>query len=199
MHKENFAYPWWLAILLVIWLAGCLNRTEVPQFRGTDIGGAAFARDFHLADQNGRMRSLGDFRGKVVLLTFGYTHCPDVCPTTLANLAAAVASLGEKGKQVQVLFVTLDPARDKPALLAQYMPFFNRDFLALYGDERETSAAAAEFHVYYQKQDLGSAAGYALDHSAGIFAFDPAGRLRLHIAYDSNVDDIVHDVRLLMN
>lgn len=196
MRKFRFIYPW----LLVALLAACSDaRTAAPQFRGTDIGGAAFGRDFHLADQNGRMRSLGDFRGKVVLLTFGYTHCPDICPTTLANLAAAVGRLGEEGKRVQVLFVTLDPARDKPALLARYMPFFNRDFLALYGDDSATAAAAGEFHVYYQKQDLGSAAGYTLDHSAGVFAFDPEGRLRLHIVYDSSVDDIVHDVRLLLN
>ncbi|MEN6585288.1 MAG: SCO family protein [Sulfuricella sp.] len=200
MHRESFSYPWWLAILLVIWLAGCLDtRTEELQFRGTDIAGAAAGRDFHLTDQNGRMRSLADFRGKVVLLTFGYTHCPDICPTTLASLAAVVRSLGEEGKRVQVLFVTLDPARDKPALLARYMPFFNPDFLGLYGDDAATAAAAKAFGVFYQKQYTGSASGYTLDHSAGIYAFDPQGRLRLHMAYDSSAKDIAHDVRLLMN
>lgn len=185
----------WLAVLLVVLLGGCSDR---PPFKATDLSGAGFGRDFRLVDHQGRVRTLADFRGKVVLLNFGYTHCPDICPTTLAGLAAAMERLGAQARQVQVLFVTLDPARDTPALLAGYLPFFHPDFLGLSGDEAATATVARNFRVLYQKQHTGSQAGYSVDHSTGIYAFDPQGRLRLFIAYRSSVDDIVHDARLLM-
>ena len=184
----------WLVVLII--LGGC--PVPVEPFKASDVSGAAFGRDFRLLDHTGRMRTLKDFRGKVVLLSFGYTHCPDICPTTLTELAAVMARLGAQAQNVQVLFVTLDPARDTPALLARYLPFFYPDFLGLSSDETTTAATAREFRVLYQKQDYGSQAGYSLDHSTGIYAFDRQGRLRLFIAYESGVDDIVHDVRLLL-
>lgn len=190
---------WWLVGVMVLLIAGCSNERAVDDsFKATDISGAGFGRDFHLTDHNGKSRSLGDFRGKVVLLTFGYTHCPDICPTTLANLAAVAASLGKQESQVQVLFVTLDPDRDKPALLASYLPFYRPGFLGLWGDEAATAAVARAFGVYYQKRDFGSAAGYSLDHTSGIFAFDQAGNLRLFMGHDFPPRDIVHEVRLLL-
>lgn len=183
--------------MMAILAAGC-TPAPVDAFRATDIRGASFGRELHLTDHHGKPRSLADFRGKVVLLTFGYTHCPDICPTTLANLAAVATSLGKQESRVQVLFVTLDPARDKPALLGNYLLFFRPGFLGLYGDEAATAATAQAFHVYYRKQDFGSAAGYSLDHTAGIIVFDPAGNPRLFMAHDFPPADIAHDVRRLL-
>ncbi len=198
MKRETVFY-WVLGLLIALGL-GCTDRggPSGPAYRASDVSGAAFGRDFRLADHNGRIRTLGDFRGKVVLLSFGYTRCPDVCPTTLAELAGLMGRLGGEAERVQVLFVTLDPERDTPAQLAKYIPFFHPGFLGLRGDAAATAATAGEFRVAYQKQDTGSAAGYSLDHSTGIYAFDPDGRLRLRIDYNSPLDDVVHDVRLLL-
>lgn len=198
MKRETVFY-WVLGLLLALAL-GCTDKgaPSGPAYRASDVSGAGFGRDFRLADHNGRTRTLNDFRGKVVLLSFGYTHCPDVCPTTLAELAGLMERLGSDAQRVQVLFVTLDPERDTPAQLARYVPFFHPGFLGLRGDLAATTATAGEFRVAYQKQDIGSAAGYSVDHSTGIYAFDPAGRLRLFIDYNSPLEDVVHDVRLLL-
>lgn len=190
---------WLLVGLLALLLGGCADRQAPAEpFLAADVSGAGFGRDFHLFDHHGRPRTLRDFRGKVVLLSFGYTNCPDICPTTLASLAVAMERLGASAEKVQVLFATLDPARDTPALLAKYVPFFHPRFLGLYGDEAAIAATAREFRVTYQKQETGSKAGYSLDHSAGVYAFDPEGRLRLFIGYGTGADDIAHDVRLLL-
>lgn len=167
-------------------------------FLGTDITGADYGQDFHLADHHGKPRSLADFRGRAVVLFFGYTHCPDVCPTTLSEAALAMKALGEDAKRVQVLLITLDPERDTREVLAQYVPAFHPDFLGLWGDSAATAKVARDFKVFYQKQPGGTPGGYTLDHSAGTFVFDPSGRLRLYFGYGKGGDALVHDLRLLL-
>ena len=177
-------------------LAGC-NAAQ-PSFQSTDITGADFGRTFALTDHNGRPRSLQDFRGKVVVVFFGFTHCPDVCPTTLAELAGAVRKLGPAGQQVQVLLVTVDPERDTPELLAKYVTAFNPNFLALRGDADQTARVAQEFKVIYQKVAGTRPENYAMDHSAGSYIFDRQGRLRLYVSYGRGADVFAHDIDLLI-
>lgn len=187
------------ALAATLLLAGCGESTPpAPKFHATDITGAAFARDFALADHNGQPRRLADFRGKAVVVFFGYTHCPDVCPTTLSDFAAALALMGEDAKRVQMLFVTVDPARDTPALLKQFVPAFHPSFLGLVGDEATTRALAGEFKVVYQKATGSTGADYSVDHSTGSFVFDPAGRIRLLLSYGSSPEAIAGDLRQLL-
>jgi protein SCO1/2 len=168
-----------------------------PSFRNIDITGATWGRDFHLRDQDGRMRSLADFRGQVVLLFFGFTQCPDVCPTTLARAADVVARLGSDGRRVQVIFVTLDPERDTPAILKAYMQSFNPRFIALRDAAESTDVMARDFHIVYRRVATGSS--YTLDHTAITYAFDPRGRLRLAIGHDQSAAAVAHDVEVLLN
>jgi protein SCO1/2 len=185
------------AIAVLAWaLAGCGGRN--PQFKATDITGAEFGKDFELADHNGKTRRLADFRGKAVALFFGYTQCPDVCPATLAEFAAALKQLGNDADRVQVLFVTIDPERDTQALLAQYVPAFNPAFLGLRGDAEATARTAKQFRVFFQKQAGKTAEGYTMDHSAGTYIYDQRGRLRLYAKYGEGADALVHDLRLLL-
>jgi protein SCO1/2 len=177
-------------------LAGC--HTEQPSFQSTDITGADFGKAFTLTDHNGKQRSLEDFRGQVVVMFFGFTHCPDVCPTTLAELAGAVKELGPVGEKVQVLLVTIDPERDTPDLLAKYVTAFNPKFLALRGNADETARVAKEFKVIYQKIAGPRPENYAMDHSAGSYIFDRQGRLRLYVSYGRGADDFAHDIDLLL-
>ena len=181
-------------------LCGCdkLASSKTP-FKGIDVTGAAMGRELHLTDHNGAPRSLADFRGKVVVVNFGYTQCPDVCPTTLADLASAVKKLGPDASRVQVLFVTVDPKRDKPELLRQYVPAFNPDFLGLYGDEAATRKATAEFKVYAQERAGKTADTYTVDHTAQVFTFDREGRLRLVFGYGATPEAMASDFRILLN
>lgn len=191
----------WIAALFctLALLSGCAEKKAPAEpFISTDITGADFARDFHLTDHQGKSRTLADFKGKAVLVFFGYTHCPDVCLTALAELAMVQKRLGKDAERVQVLFVTLDPARDTPDKLASFVTYFDKDFLALYGDEATIAKTAREFKVTYAKHDSDSAAGYLLDHSAGIYGFDPQGHPRLFINHDTELISIVHDVKLLL-
>ena len=165
------------ALALLTMLVGC--HTGQPAFQSTDITGADFGKAFTLTDHNGKPRSLEDFRGQVVVMFFGFTHCPDVCPTTLAELAGAVNKLGPAGEKVQVLLVTIDPERDTPELLAKYVTAFNPKFLALRGNAEQTARVAKEFKVIYQKVAGPQAQNYSVDHSAGSYIFDRQGRLRL--------------------
>jgi len=169
-----------------------------PQFRASDITGSSFGRDFELRDPQGNARRLADFRGKAVVVFFGYTQCPDVCPTTLASLAEAMKELGPDADRVQVLFITVDPERDTPALLAQYVPAFDPRFLGLYGDAEATARTAKEFKIIYQKVPGSSAGTYTMDHSAGTYVFDPQGRLRLYVANGQGADVFAHDLRELL-
>lgn len=181
---------------LLLPLAGCDGAA--PPFIATDITGAAFGNRLQLTDHDGRVRRLEDFRGRVVLLFFGYTSCPDVCPTALARFAAALDRLGSDAARVQVLFVTLDPARDTPQKLKAYVQWFNPGFLGLYGDQAATDAAAQEFRIYYSRHEVGGALGYSLDHSSGAYAFDPAGRLRLFVKDTETPDELAADLKRLL-
>jgi protein SCO1/2 len=190
------------AALLVaaVVLAGCdriLPNTRSP-FNAVDVTGAPIGADFRLLDHQGKARSLGDFRGKVVVVVFGFTHCPDVCPTTLADFASAVKRMGPAGERVQVLFVTLDPARDTQELLAQYVPAFHPAFVGLRGDAAATDKVARAFKVYANRRDETNG-GYAIDHSAQSFVFDPEGKIRLVVGYGLTPEKIAADLRLLAN
>lgn len=188
-----------LAAGVVVWaLAACGPASEPLRFNATDITGATFARDFTLADHNGQVRTLSDFRGKVVALFFGYTHCPDVCPTTLHDFAQALQTLGPLGDRVQVLFVTVDPARDTPEILREYVPAFDPRFLGLVANEAELSALVREYKVVYIKTAEKAADDYLIDHSAGTYVYDPQGRLRLLMPYGSGAEDIAHDLKVLL-
>jgi protein SCO1/2 len=169
-----------------------------PVFQSTDITGAEFGKAFLLTDHNGKVRSLEDFRGKIVVVFFGFTHCPDVCPTTLAELAGAVKKLGPKGKKVQVLLVTVDPERDTPEVLAKYVTAFGPEFLGLRGSAEETARVAKEFKVIYQKVAGPRPENYTMDHSAGSYVFDTRGRLRLYVGYGKGADVFAHDIELLL-
>lgn len=185
-----------LILLLVVFLSGC-EKTKLPSpFHASDIGAMFTEADFHLIDHNGTPRSLADFRGKTVALFFGYTHCPDVCPTTLADLAQAMQKLGKDADRVQVLFITVDPERDKPEMLAKYVPAFYPSFLGLHGDAQATALAAKAFYVGYEKRPTTS--GYNMDHSVGTFLVDPKGKVRLRAPLGQRSDWLAEDIRLLL-
>ena len=188
-----------LLVAAAVAIGACDRGTPRTPFHATDVTGAPIGRELALADHNGVARTLGDFRGKVVLVTFGYTRCPDVCPTTLSDLASAVRKLGPEGSRVQVLFVTVDPKRDTAELLKNYVPAFDPRFLGLRGDAEATEKAEKEFRVYAAEREGKTPQSYTIDHTAQMFAFDPEGRLRLMIAPGSAPDDIAADLRLLMN
>jgi protein SCO1/2 len=177
-------------------VGGCGNPPA--RFESVDITGADYAKDFRLTDASGQARSLADYRGKVVLLFFGYTQCPDVCPTTLADLKKVMQTLGPDADRAQVLFVTLDPARDTPALLAQYVPSFDARFVGLRGDDEATARTAKDFKVFFQKVPSAAGGGYTLDHTAGTYVFGPDGRIRLFVRQGEGAAAIAHDVRLLL-
>jgi protein SCO1/2 len=187
-----------ILLLAAVLSAGCDKPVSAPKFALTDVTGADFGRQLALTDQNGQPRTLADFRGKVVVIFFGFTHCPDVCPTALAELAQVAKDLGKDADRMQVLFVTVDPERDTPAVLRQYVPAFNPSFLGLYGDAEATARAAKEFKIFYNKQPL-SGGDYSVDHSAGIYVLDKTGRLRLFAQYGRGAPDLLHDIRILLS
>ncbi len=184
------------AFLCATLLAAC--GPSGPVFKNTDITGADWARDLALTDHTGKPRTLADFRGKVVVVFFGYIHCPDVCPTTLAEMKMVLEQLGEDGKRVQVLFVTVDPERDTRELLGHYVPAFHPSFIGLYGDAEQTAKAAKEFKVFYQKVPGSTPKNYSVDHTAGTYVFDPQGRIRLFVRY-GQAGDLTADIRSLLN
>lgn len=176
--------------------SACSKQTV--EFRGVDVTGADYAKDVALPDQNGQPRSLKDFSGKVVVVFFGYTQCPDFCPTTLAELAQVKQALGKDGERLQVLFVTVDPERDTPELLQTYMANFDPAFLALRGTPEQLTAVAKDFKVYFKKAEGKTPESYTMDHSAGSYIFDPAGRLRVYSRYGSGVEAVTADVKALL-
>jgi protein SCO1/2 len=186
------------AVLAAFALAGCQSAPQPPTFQAADISGAAFARDFSLTDHNGQQRTLADFRGKVVAVFFGYTHCPDVCPTTLSDFAAGLQQMGPKADEVQVIFVTVDPERDTPELLRAFVPAFNPSFLGMYADAETLERLAREYKVVYEKTSVKAPGDYLIDHSAGTYVYDPQGRLRLHMPYGSSPDAIAQDLKTLL-
>jgi protein SCO1/2 len=177
-------------------LSACGERK--PQFSAVDLTGADYARDFQLPDADGRMRSLQDFRGKAVIVFFGFTQCPDVCPTTLAEIAQARTLLGAKGEQVQGVFITVDPERDTPQVLKAYMANFGPGFVALRGTPEQTAAVAKDFKVYYKKVEGKAPGTYSMDHSAASFVYDPQGRLRLYTRYGSGAQALADDLKILL-
>jgi protein SCO1/2 len=187
-----------LAIVLSAFLAGCGGEApQAPKFALTDVTGVDFGKELNLTDHNGKPRTLADFRGRVVTVFFGFTHCPDVCPTTLAEMAQVMKDLGPDADKLQVLFVTVDPERDTPQVLKQYVPSFNPSFLGLYGDAAATARAAKEFKVFYQKHPDKNG-GYSMDHSAGTFVLDRQGRPRLFAQYGQGHAALAHDIRILI-
>ena len=187
-----------LFLLFSIALLLACNRAPVA-FRNTDLTGATFGRQLSLNDHHGQLRSLADFRGKAVVVFFGYTSCPDICPTMLARLADVMKVLGDDAGRVQVLFVTVDPERDSADRLKDFVPWFYPTFLGLRGDAAQTKAVTDEFRVFAARKPVSGELGYVIDHSSGAYVFDPAGRLRLYVKDTSSVDDIVADIRALLH
>ncbi len=185
-----------IAALFLI-LTACSPK---PEFKNIDItGSTAFGKDFSLLDPDGKVRTLADFKGKVVVMFFGYTQCPDICPTTLTEMQQVMTILGPQSDKVQVLFVTVDPERDTAAILKQYVPAFDPRFLGL----RPTDDAALEkigkdFKIYYKKVPGNSPGSYTMDHTAGSYAFDPDGRLRLYIKHAQGPETLAHDLKELL-
>ena len=170
---------------------------QKPAFAAIDVTGADYAKDFSLTDQNGQVRSIKDFQGKVGVMFFGYTQCPDVCPTSMAEIAEVRKQLGKDGEKVQALFVTVDPERDTPEVLKGYMGNFDPTFLALYTTPDKLAATAKDFKVYYKKVDGQTPTSYTMDHSAGSYVYDTKGALRLYTRYGTGVQPLVSDIKLL--
>jgi protein SCO1/2 len=181
------------SIIICSFIAGC---DRGPQFRSTDITGAPYGHTLELTDHTGKPRRLEDFRGKAVVLFFGFTHCPDICPTTLADIAQAVKSLGADAERVQVLMVSVDPERDTPEALAKYVTAFDPRFLALRGDLAATKTAAGEFKIFFEKAKSGDS--YTVNHSAQSYVIDPQGRLRLLVRHDRIGSDLAPDLRTIL-
>ena len=176
-------------------LAGCTPAE--PVFKSTDISGTSYGRTLRLTDHHGQERTLADFKGKVVTIFFGYTQCPDVCPTALSGMSTVMQELGPEADRVQVLFVTVDPERDTPELLAGYVPVFDKRFLGLYGTPDKIAEVAKDFRVFYRKS--GDLAGhYTIDHSAGTYVFDPEGRLRLYMKHAEDPALMTADIKALL-
>lgn len=185
-----------IAAAALLALAAC-GGPEAPVFKLTDVTGASFGKTLELTDHNGQRRTLTDFKGKVVTLFFGFTHCPDVCPTTMVEMANVMKELGPDAARVQVLFVTVDPERDTAEVLKRYVPAFHPSFLGLSGNAEETAKVAKEFKIHFQKQKLASG-GYTVDHSAGTYILDAEGRLRLFAQYGTGAPALLHDIRQLL-
>lgn len=183
-------------LLLALFIAAC--GADTPKFRSTDITGADFGKELALTGHDGKPRRLADFRGKAVVLSFGFAHCPDICPTTLADVAAALKKLGPDAARVQLLFVSVDPERDTPEVLAKYVPAFDPGFLGLTGDAAATQRAAKEFKIFYEKRPGSAAGAYTVDHSGQLYVLDVQGRLRLFVRHDRIAQDLAEDLRALL-
>jgi len=195
-----------LALKLIAGYAGLAVATGIlaacsesrPKFSAIDITGAEYGRDFALTDHNGQPKSIRDFAGKVVVMFFGYTQCPDVCPTSMLELAQVKKLLDKDGERLQGLFVTIDPERDKPEMLKEYMANFDPTFLALYTTPEKLAAVAKEFKVYYKKVEGQTPTSYTMDHSAGCYVYDTQGKLRLYTRYGSGAPALAADIKLLL-
>ncbi len=194
MFKRHF-----LCLLSVAALSGLLACSpDKPAFKGVDITGADYAKDFALSDQNAQVRSIKDFAGKVVVVFFGYTQCPDVCPTTLQELLEVKRLLGADGEKLQAVFVTVDPERDTPDMLKAYMANFDPKFVALHPTPEQLQPLLKDFKIYAKKVEGKTATSYTMDHSAQSYVYDPQGRLRLYSRYGSGPQALADDARLLL-
>ena len=177
-------------------LSGCTDAK--PSFNAVDLTGADYAKDFKLADADGKVRTLADFKGKVVVLFFGYAQCPDVCPTTMTEMAQVKQQLGKDGDELQVVFITVDPARDTPTVLKAYMGAFDPSFVALIPTPEQLAATAKDFKAYYKKVDGSTPTSYSMDHSAASYVYDTEGRLRLYARYGAGAAPMLADVQALL-
>ena len=184
--------------LLASVLGGCQRQADAPAFKAVDITGADYGKVLDLSDVDGQPRHLADFKGKVTLVFFGFTQCPDVCPTTMLELAQVKQQLGADGARVQGVFVTIDPERDTGPVLKAYVQNFSPDFIGLRGDAEQTKAAAKQFKVFYAKVPGKTEGSYTMDHTAGSYIFDTQGRLRLFTRYGSGAEALKHDIALLL-
>ncbi len=188
-----------LACLAITALGGCQQQpAPAPSFKATDISMVDSGKDFRLTDHRGQQRTLSDFKDKVVVIFFGYTHCPEACPNTMLELTRAMKQLGSDADKVQVLFITLDPERDTQDLLGQYVPAFHPRFIGLYGTAQQIIETAKEFKVFYNRVEGGSPNSYTIDHSLGAFIYDRSGKLRLLAGYGTAADAFAHDIKLLL-
>lgn len=178
-------------------LAAC-ERSPIPSFQGVDLSGASYARDFELQDVDGKTRRLADYRGKVLAVFFGFTQCPDVCPTTMGELKTVKEELGAQGADLVPIFISVDPERDTAELLRQYSAAFGADFVALRGSLAQTEAVAREFKAYFKKVPNEKGDGYSVDHSAAVYLFDRQGRVRVYVRYGSGAQALLGDVKQLL-
>jgi protein SCO1/2 len=187
-----------LGLAGAVWgLSGC--GEDKPAFRGVDITGADYAQGWELSDQDGQMRTLKDFAGKAVVVFFGFTQCPDVCPTALQEMAQAKLLLGADGDKLQGVFITVDPERDTTELLKAYMANFGPDFVALRPTAEQLPKVTKDFKIYYKKVEGKTPTSYTMDHSAGSFTFDPQGRIRLYNRHASGAEALAADVKILLS
>ncbi len=200
MKKRSALKSMALTVLLtgVLGVISACSESK-PSFSAIDITGADYAKDFALTDHNGQPRSIKDFAGKVVVVFFGFTQCPDVCPTSMTELAEVKKLLGKDGARLQGLFVTLDPQRDTPELLKAYMTNFDPTFLALYTTPEKLEVLAKDYKVYYKKADGKTSTSYTIDHSAGSYVYDTQGKLRLYTRYGTGAPKLAADIKLLLN
>lgn len=189
-----------LILLFALCVAACDGKPPAPKaaFAGTDITGLEYGKNLELTDHTGQRRTLADYRGKVVAVFFGYTQCPDVCPTTLAELAQIKKQLGADGDKLQVVFITVDPERDTQEVLAGFVPSFDPSFVALRGDPAQTEKAEKDFKVFAQKVVAKDGKGYTVDHTAGTYLFDQQGRIRLFVRHGQDPQSLLQDIRLLL-
>lgn len=189
----------WTTVALVGVLAACGAEKPKPAFKNIDITGAAYAKALSLPDADGKTRTLADFSGKVVIVFFGFAQCPDVCPTTMAEIAEVRQKLGAAGAKVQPVFVTVDPERDSAAVLKDYVRPFGADVVALRGTLEQTQAAAKDFKVFFAKVPGKTEGSYTIDHTAGSFVFDTKGQVRLFVRYGGGADALAEDLKLLLS
>lgn len=185
-------------LLVAATLVACSGEKPKPAFKNIDITGAEYAKALSLPDADGKLRTLADFKGKVVIVFFGFAQCPDVCPTTMAEIAEVRRQLGAAGAQVQPVFVTVDPERDTPQVLREYVKPFGSDVVALRGTLEQTQATARNFKVFFAKNPGKTEGSYTIDHTAGSFVFDPTGRVRLFVRYGGGVESWLDDLKLLL-
>lgn len=195
--KRRFLIHLGLVALLPLALAAC-DATKPSAYKAIDITGAEYAQDLGLADTEGRVRHIADFKGKLVVVFFGFTQCPDVCPTTMLELAEVKKAMGADGEKVQGIFVSVDPERDTPEVLKAYVANFSTDFIALRGSLDETKAIAKRFKVFYAKVPGKTETSYTMDHTAGSYVFDTQGRVRLFTRYGTGAEALKHDLQLLL-
>jgi len=185
-----------ICAVLAMSLLACGKPVE--KFNNTDLTGLDYAKDFQLTDHNGKARTLADFKGKLVVMFFGYTQCPDVCPTTMVEMAEVMQKMGADADKVQVIFVTIDPERDTQALLASYVPNFDKRFLGMYGDAAATAKVAKDFKAFYQKVPGKTPGSYTMDHTAGSYVFDTEGHIRLFLRHGQGAEPIAQDLKHLL-